>query len=95
MSRDTEAQINQAFANVDLALKTAGGKGWSQVFRVTSYHIPLNNEAMELMVAGFKKWCPEHQPIWTCVGVTKLALDDMRVEIEVRAYDPEGAKEAK
>lgn len=29
------------------------------------------------------------------MGVTRLGVDDMRVEIEVRAYDPEGAKGAK
>lgn len=37
---------------------------------------------------------PNHQPIWTSVGVTRLAEDDMRVEIEVSAYDPEGALRA-
>jgi enamine deaminase RidA (YjgF/YER057c/UK114 family) len=30
---------------------------------------------------------PNHQPIWTCVGVTKLAEEDMKVEIEVVAHD--------
>lgn len=29
-----------------------------------------------------------HQPIWTCVGVTRLGEDDMRVEIEVVAHVP-------
>ncbi|KAG4440192.1 hypothetical protein IFR05_004337 [Cadophora sp. M221] len=87
-------QIDQAFANVDRNLKDAGGKGWSQVFRVNSYHIPLNNEALAAVTRNFKKWMPDHAPIWTCVGVTRLGDDDMRVEIEVSAYDPEGAKAA-
>lgn len=87
--REINAQIDQAFANVDLTLKDAGGKGWSQVFRVNSYHIPLNDEALEAMVRNFKKWMPDHQPIWTCVGVTRLGMDDMRVEIEVVAHDAE------
>lgn len=43
------------------------------------------------MVRNFKKWMPDHQPLWTCVGVSRLGLDDMRVEIEVVAHDPEGA----
>lgn len=34
---------------------------------------------------------PNHKPIFTCVGVAKLAGPDMRVEIEVAAYDAEGA----
>jgi enamine deaminase RidA (YjgF/YER057c/UK114 family) len=87
--KEINEQIDQAFANVDLNLKDAGGKGWSQVFRVNSYHIPLNDEALEAMVRNFRKWMgPNHQPIWTVVGVTRLGDDDMRVEIEVSAYDP-------
>ena len=87
--REINAQIDQAFVNVDLALKTAGGKGWSQVYKVRSYHVPLNNEANEAMVRNFRKWMPSHQPLYTCVGVQRLGEDDMRVEIEVEAYDPQ------
>ncbi|TEY35780.1 hypothetical protein BOTCAL_0579g00030 [Botryotinia calthae] len=92
---EINAQINQAFANVDLNLRNAGGKGWSQVFRVNSYHVPINNEALTAMTRNFKKWMPYHAPIWTCVGVTRLGDDDMRVEIEVVALDSEGAETAK
>lgn len=84
-------QIDQAFKTVDHTLKHAGGKGWPQVFRVNSYHVPLNNEAIAAMSRNFKRWMPDHQPIWTCVGVARLGEDDMRVEIEVVAYDPDGA----
>ncbi|KAJ5263584.1 hypothetical protein N7478_011189 [Penicillium angulare] len=86
--REINAQIDQAFANVDLNLKDAGGKGWEQVFRVNSYHVPINDEALEAMVRNFRHWMPNHEPIWTCVGVTRLGEDDMRVEIEVVAHDP-------
>jgi|TARA_R110002003_G_scaffold37_18_gene2249 enamine deaminase RidA (YjgF/YER057c/UK114 family) len=82
-----DAQIQQAFANVDLCLRDAGGKGWAQVFRVNSYHVPLNNETLGIMTREFKKWMPDHKPIWTCVGVQRLGEDDMRVEIEVVAHD--------
>ncbi|KAH8651599.1 endoribonuclease L-PSP [Tricladium varicosporioides] len=85
--KEINAQIDQAFANVDLNLRDAGGKGWSQVFRVNSYHVPINDEALGAMTRNFKKWMPDHQPIWTCVGVTRLGDDDMRVEIEVIALD--------
>ncbi|KAK9332668.1 Endoribonuclease L-PSP/chorismate mutase-like protein [Lipomyces starkeyi] len=87
--KEINAQIDQAFANVELALKTAGGKGWEQVYRINSYHVPINNEALEAMVRNFKRYMPSHQPIWTCVGVTRLGEDDMRVEIEVVAHDPQ------
>ncbi|GAA6038817.1 hypothetical protein JCM8097_002910 [Rhodosporidiobolus ruineniae] len=79
---EIDAQIDKAFENVDLALKTAGGKGWEQVFRVNS------KEAERAMLRNFQKYCPNHKPIWTCVGVTRLGEDDMRVEIEVQAHDP-------
>lgn len=95
INREINAQIDQAFANCDLNLRDAGGKGWSQVFRVNSYHVPLNDEALEAMVRNFRQWMPDHQPIWTCIGVPRLGLDDMRVEIEVVAHDEEGAKAAK
>ncbi|CAG8274514.1 unnamed protein product [Penicillium olsonii] len=84
---EINAQIDQAFANVHLALTQAGGKGWSQVFRVNSYHLPLNDEAMHAMVRSFRKYMPDHEPLWTCIGVARLGYDDMRVEIEVVAHD--------
>ncbi|KAJ6444911.1 histidinol-phosphatase [Purpureocillium lavendulum] len=87
--REINAQIDLAFANVERCVKDAGGKGWSQVFRVNSYHVPINDEALAAMVRNFRKYMPEHQPLWTCVGVTRLAEDDMRVEIEVVAHDAE------
>lgn len=87
--KEINAQIDQAFRNVELNLMDAGGKGWSQVFRVNSYHVPINDEALEAMVRNFKKYMPDHEPIWTCVGVTRLGEDDMRVEIEVVAHDPD------
>lgn len=93
--REINAQIDLAFANVERCLLDAGGKGWSQVFRVNSYHVPMNDEALGAMVRNFQKYMPGHQPLWTCVGVTRLGADDMRVEIEVVAHDPEGAEAAK
>ncbi|KAI5286820.1 hypothetical protein KEM52_001853, partial [Ascosphaera acerosa] len=85
----TKEQIEQAFANVDQELRNAGvANGWEAVFKVRSYHVPLNQEAEELMVAGYKKWMPHHAPLWTVIGVPRLGHDDMRVEIEVEAYAP-------
>lgn len=86
--REINEQIDQAFANVEHNLKDAGGEGWNQVFRVNSYHVPINDEALAAMVRNFEKYMPGHQPIWTCVGVTRLGEDDMRVEIEVVAHVP-------
>ena len=48
-----------------------------------------------MMAENFKKWMPDHQPLWTEIGVAKLGADGMNVEIEVSAHDPEGATKAK
>lgn len=76
---------------MELALKDAGvKKGWGAVFRVNSYHVGLEgnqDEVLGMMVENFKRVMPDHQPVWTCVGVTALGLPDMKVEIEVVAYD--------
>lgn len=81
-----EEQIDQTFINIDAALKEAGGKGCEQIFRVNSYHVPLDLAAMEAVSKNFRKWIPNHQPIWTCIGIAKLGNEKMKVEIEVVAY---------
>lgn len=43
------------------------------------------------MVRNFKKWMPDHQSIWTFVGLTRLSENEIRVEIEVVAHDFDGA----
>lgn len=87
ISSNLDAEIDQAFSNVDLALREAGGKGWSQVISVRSYHIPVDDKATDAMVRNLKHWCGEGQrPIWTELGVTTLGAEGMRVEIEVEAW---------
>ncbi|KAL4905935.1 hypothetical protein BDW74DRAFT_177632 [Aspergillus multicolor] len=84
---DLSAEISQAFSNVDLALKDAGGKGWSQVYRVRIFTTEIKNEElMRLLVENLRKWMPDHKPVLTGVGVTGLALEGMRVEIEAVAH---------
>lgn len=81
---------------MDLNLRDAGGQGWSQVFRVNSYHVPFDMEAAGAMIRNFEKWMPNHKPIWTAVGVASLGgTTEMRVEIEVVAHDEQGSKAAK
>ncbi|KAL9629340.1 MAG: hypothetical protein Q9164_006923 [Protoblastenia rupestris] len=79
-------QIDQAFANVEHTVQKAGGKGWEQVYNVRAYCVPLNNEALDHILRNFRKYCPNHQPLYTVVGVQRLGFDDMRVEIEVKAH---------
>jgi enamine deaminase RidA (YjgF/YER057c/UK114 family) len=85
-------QVDQVFKNVDTALRHAGGAGWTQVYRVNSFHISLDDDALEAMVRNFKEWMPDNYPAWTCVQVCRLGDPGMRVEIEVSAFDPVGAR---
>ncbi|KAH7364666.1 endoribonuclease L-psp family protein [Rhexocercosporidium sp. MPI-PUGE-AT-0058] len=89
---DLADEIDQAFANVDLALKDAGGKGWSQVYKINMYAVDLlSEEGTALVIGNLKKWLPDHQPLLTFVGVKELAFG-MRIEIEVVAHDEQTAK---
>jgi enamine deaminase RidA (YjgF/YER057c/UK114 family) len=68
-------------------LKSAGGEGWKNVYSVRSYHIPVDEQATAAMVQNLKQWCgPDHRPVWTEVGVMRLGVEGMRVEIEVEAW---------
>ncbi|CAF1230382.1 unnamed protein product [Adineta steineri] len=86
--KDFSKQIDQAFKNIQLNLTDAGGKGWEQVYRIVSYHIPLDDEALNAMVRNLKQWCPTHEPIWTVLGVSKLGDERMKVEIDAFAHIP-------
>lgn len=80
-------EIDGAFRNVELSLKAASGKGWGQTFCVTSYHVPLNEETLQVCVENFKKYITDHQPVWTAVSLAALGSADGHIEIEVTAID--------
>ncbi|KAG8526361.1 uncharacterized protein KY384_000354 [Bacidia gigantensis] len=86
LPESVSAQIAGAFRNIQGALIDAGGEGWNQVYQVRSYHVNMNLEAAKLMVVCLRKWCPDHKPLWTAVGVDKLAGPGMKVMIEVVAH---------
>jgi enamine deaminase RidA (YjgF/YER057c/UK114 family) len=83
----TAEHIDQAFENVDLALKNAGGAGWSQVYKVRVYY--LDPACAGDLARNVAKWCPDHTPIFTAVQVAGLAFPEMQVEIEATANVPE------
>ncbi|KAK4900415.1 hypothetical protein LTR27_002641 [Elasticomyces elasticus] len=86
---DVDAQISQAFSNVDLALRDAGVKdGFKQVFSIKSYHVgPMDEAVFASMKKNMAPWLPSHKPIWTQLGVAALGLPAMKVEIDVVAID--------
>jgi len=80
-------ELDLAFSNVKLNLKTAGGKGWSEVYKIVLYYVPdLGEDEFAACVRNLTKWCPGHKPLLTGLGVRTLGLPGMRVEIEVVAH---------
>lgn len=55
-------EIDQAFSNVQLALETAGGKGWEGVYKLRVYISVTGEdgwpEFAEHIVRNLRKWCP-------------------------------------
>ncbi|KIV84759.1 hypothetical protein PV11_00518 [Exophiala sideris] len=86
ISTDLAIQTDQAFANVELTLRQAGGRGWEQVYQIRCYSAPISDEAIAHLVRNVEKYCPNHRPIITGIGVAKLAYENMMVEIEVEAH---------
>lgn len=84
-ANDTEGQVELAFQNVVRVLQAAGLRGWEDVYSVRSYHVDID-ASLEFVVDRLKKRCPGHRPIFTVIGVTRLALPEMLIEIEVEAY---------
>ncbi|GKU08558.1 l-psp endoribonuclease family [Fusarium langsethiae] len=78
-------------ANHPLFAKTkANGKsGWDLVVKLRSFHVGLaKNDAFlrEVMVKNIKLWCPQHQPLFTMVGIEALPFPRVNVELEVDVH---------
>jgi enamine deaminase RidA (YjgF/YER057c/UK114 family) len=58
----------------------------AQVYKVTSYHVPVFDTSIAAMIRNLRKYCPGHQPVWTLIGPAKLAFPEMKVEIQVEAH---------
>lgn len=80
-----EEEIAAAFRNIGLVLAEAGAS-WGHVIHVNTYHVggfpPVVNETI---VKLYRRYMPDHAPIWTQLGVEALGLPAMRFEIRVTA----------
>jgi enamine deaminase RidA (YjgF/YER057c/UK114 family) len=90
---DVPTQIENALGSIETLLRDAGcSNGWSDVYQIRSYHTNLDSDAFFTMVAKIKEKCGEaHRPIWTAVGIDRLGLEGMKVEVEVEAILPTAA----
>ena len=85
-----EAQAHLAFQALRSALEAAGAS-LADIVELTTFHTDLRGEIQEF--ANVKdEYLPDRYPSWTAVGVTQLALPELRVEI--RAVAVAGCGEA-
>lgn len=57
----------------------------ASVFKLAVYYSPITEEALNETVVNLRKWFPDHRPLLTAIGVEKLALPEMHVEVEAWA----------
>lgn len=79
-----DGQVKNAFMNVDRVLQAAGLRGWEDVYSIRSYHCDIA-ASFPMMVKLLQERIPGHRPVWTSIGVTRLAFDTMLIEVEVEA----------
>ncbi|OAL48927.1 YjgF-like protein [Pyrenochaeta sp. DS3sAY3a] len=82
---DLAKEVDQAFDNVEHAIKHAGGTGWDQVYKTRVFiTIPLDDIA-EHLGRNLKLRCKNHGPLASAIQVVGL-LKTSRVEIEAIAH---------
>jgi enamine deaminase RidA (YjgF/YER057c/UK114 family) len=81
---DVGVQIRHAFRNVEIVLAEAS-LTWADVIDITTYHVGIDESVLATVVEELRSHCPDHQPLWTVIGVAGLALPTMKVEITANA----------
>jgi enamine deaminase RidA (YjgF/YER057c/UK114 family) len=82
------AQARLAFEAMKRILAEAGAS-LDDVVELTTFHTDLRGE-MEEFAKVKDQYFPRDYPAWTAVGVTQLALPDLRVEIRAVAIAGSG-----
>lgn len=83
------AQAQIAFECLKLILEEAGAS-LADVVELTTFHLDLRGEIGEF-TAVKDAYFPDRYPSWTAVGVTQLALPELRVEIRAVAVAGSGS----
>jgi enamine deaminase RidA (YjgF/YER057c/UK114 family) len=77
------AQAELAFGGLKRALQDAGAT-LADVVELTTFHLDLRREIEEFSTVK-DRFFPRDFPAWTAVGVTQLALPELRVEVRAVA----------
>ncbi len=78
------AQVEQAFANLETALR-AHGLSLSDVVQLRTYVVGLDFDALGAITQAIKGHWPDTPPTQTVLGVAALATPEIRFEVEAVA----------
>lgn len=80
-----EAAIRHAFDRVGETLAPAGA-GWDDVIEMTTFHVDMRAHQEIFKTVREEFIVDKPYPAWTAIGVEKLWVDPLFVEIRVVAY---------
>lgn len=80
-SKSMEQQIIQAFANLEVAIASVGGKP-SQVTKINTYLVGYDQAMLQFLAKEVARTFGSHLPAQTLVPVPRLALDGMLFEVD-------------
>ena len=83
---DFDAEVDQAYSNVNIALQNAGSKGWEQVYSTRKFVRSLETPTLDAIGRNLAKWTPGQDPLMSIYQVQ--LWENMAIEIEVEAYVP-------
>ncbi|RAK91967.1 hypothetical protein BO79DRAFT_252041 [Aspergillus costaricaensis CBS 115574] len=85
-----QSQVAQAFENTKSLIERTLQQA-EYVVKLHAYVVALSavrDEARAIMVGHIKKACPNHQALFTTVGIESLPFAEHRVELEVDVWLP-------
>lgn len=82
-------ELDAAFSGIDDALTQAGAR-WQDIARITLFIVDLPSRSLDEIREVRDRWIDaDHLPASSFIGVSALALAELRVEIEAIAVLPE------
>ncbi|KAI8655920.1 hypothetical protein NCS55_01245400 [Fusarium keratoplasticum] len=89
IASEPQKEVELTIQHIDDVLKAVGLRGWEDVYYMRSYHTDIDT-TLPIIAEVLKKRIPGHRPGSTAIGVTRLALPTMTLEIEVDAKKHSG-----
>jgi enamine deaminase RidA (YjgF/YER057c/UK114 family) len=81
--KDVEEQSHLAFQALTKVLEASGAR-LSDIVDLMTFHTDLQND-MPAFAAVKDQYFPDRYPSWTAVGVSQLALPELRIEVRAVA----------